>query len=539
MRRASGLLVALLVCAGAGAATAQAAEPFQRDVPAVSRGDDGIARALESGRISEAEYALERVRSLVEPIRARLLFGEVEGPTRREATIVLRDLAARLDQLPPAERAIAERLLARPTSSSDSIRHYRAPARHTCGPRICVHWVETTSDAPSLKDANRNRIPDWVDRTRKVFGHVWDVEVTQLGYRRPKFDRTSQNHGPNGKLDVYIADVGSMGLYGYCTTDDPARGPRSDVSAYCVVDDDFSQRQFGGAATGVKALRVTAAHEFFHAVQFAYDWLEDLWLMEGTAAWIEDEVYDTVNDNRQYLNVSPLSTQFAWLPLDHDNRDYSEADSSYHYGVWIFWRYLSENYGRGVIRRVWKRADSKPGALDEFSAKAAVNVLNSEGADFGDLIADFGVANLRPGANYSEGSHYPTPGPRTTTLVTNAGVAPKSVLVTHLSNSYYNFTPSGVSGTSTLTFTLVLPDDPVPSRASAVVTSGGTQTRIPAQLVLGVWTIPVTNFGSAQKVTLVLTNGSTRYNCWQGEVYSCQGEPLDDEQFAFQATVTG
>ena len=101
-----------------------------------------------------------------------------------------------------------------------------------------------------MRDGNRNRIPDWIDRTREVFGQVWDVEVGRLGYGGPRSDRTSRNHGPNGKLDVYIADVGSMGLYGYCTTDDPTRGTRGDVSAYCVVDDDFSRRQFGGAATG-------------------------------------------------------------------------------------------------------------------------------------------------------------------------------------------------------------------------------------------------------------------------------------------------
>ncbi len=529
----------LLACAGVAAGNAQAAAPFRPEPPAVSRGDDGIARALETGRISEAEYALERVRSLVQPARARLLFGEVEQIEGREATIVLRDLAARLGQLPPAERAVAERLLARPTSSYDSIRRYRVRARHACGPHICVHWVESTSDAPSLKDANRNRIPDWIDRTRQVFGQVWNVEVRQLGYRPPKSDRTSRNHGPNGNLDVYVADVGSMGLYGYCTTDDPARGPRGYVSGYCVVDDDFSRRQFSGAATGVKALKVTAAHEFFHAVQYSYDWLEDLWLMEGTAAWIEDEVYDTVNDSRQYLNVSPLSTQFARLPLDHDNPDYSETDASYHYGVWIFWRYLSERYGRGVVRYVWKRANSRPGALDEYSAQAAVNVLNNKGADFGDLMADFGVANLHPALFYSEGSHYPTPGPIATIPVPIGGVGESSVPVDHLSNSYYNFTPSGLSGPSTLTLTLDLQAEPVPSRASAVVTdSGGGVTRVPAELTLGVWKIVVPSFESVQKVTLVLTNGSTRYYCWRGYVYSCRGEPRDDVHFSFQATIT-
>ena len=47
---------------------------------------------------------------------------------------------------------------------------------------------------------------------------------------------------------------------------------------------------------------MTAAHEFFHAVQFAYDAADDQWFMESTATWMEDEIYDDVNDNLQYLS---------------------------------------------------------------------------------------------------------------------------------------------------------------------------------------------------------------------------------------------
>jgi hypothetical protein len=536
-RRAVTALAAALACA----AGAQAADAAARRLPALSPGSDGIAQALRTGRISEAEYALERVRALTEPDRARRLFGAVERPDPREGTILLRDLAARLDELPTPDRTLAERLLARPTSATDSIRHYRAPARHVCGPRICYWWVESTSDAPSLKDVDGNGIPDWVDRTKRVFAHVWDVEVDRMGYRRPRSDRTSPVHGPNGKLDVFIANVGAIGFYGYCTSDDPARGTRATASAYCVVDDDFSRRQFHGSATGVNALRVTAAHEFFHAVQYGYDWLEDLWLMEGTAVWMEDVVFDGVNDNRQYLKVSPLATAYAMLPLDHDNPDYNEPDAGFHYGVWIFWRYLTERYGPGVVRGVWKRADGRAGSPDDYSAKALAKVLKNRGRVLANVLADFAAANLRPNASYSEGAAYPTPGPVSTVPVGAGGVAPTHVPVSHFSSSYYAFVPSGLPETATLTFTLDLPAAPVPARASAVVTdAGGAVTRIPAVFDggSGQWTISVSSFGSAQKVTLVLTNGSVRYNCWRGYVYSCRGQPLDDVQFGLAAGVS-
>ncbi len=63
--------------------------------------------------------------------------------------------------------------------------------------------------------------------------------------------------------------------------------------------------------TPIENLQVTVAHEYFHAIQFAYDYFEDGWCMEATAAWVEDEVYDEVNDNVQYLADSPLTAARA------------------------------------------------------------------------------------------------------------------------------------------------------------------------------------------------------------------------------------
>ena len=120
---------------------------------------------------------------------------------------------------------------------------------------------------------------------------------------------------------------------------------------------------------------MTAAHEFFHAVQFAYDWKEDLWLMEGTAAWIEDEVYDEDQRQPPVPRRQPARPrQFSGTPLDSYTRT-RPTRSGYQYGVWIFWRYLSERVlGREIVRPHLDAApDTTPGALDEYSTKATVN----------------------------------------------------------------------------------------------------------------------------------------------------------------------
>ena len=120
------------------------------------------------------------------------------------------------------------------------------------------------------------------------------------------------------------------GLYGYCAPE--GSGSARDRKAYCVLDDDYT----GFPRTQLENVQVTAAHEYFHAVQYAYDATEASWFMEATATWAEDEVYDAVNDNVQYLRAGQLGRPD--LPLD---RSYTNGN---HYGNWIFFRYLTEKY---------------------------------------------------------------------------------------------------------------------------------------------------------------------------------------------------
>ena len=105
-------------------------------------------------------------------------------------------------------------------------------------------------------------------------------------------------------------------------------------------------------------LQVTVAHEFFHAVQFAYDAFEDAWFMEGTASWMEDEVYTDVNDNLQYLADSPL--RHPEEPLDFGTQNYLGW-----YGSWVFFRFLEEYIADqpdpSIVRAAWEAADGSPG----------------------------------------------------------------------------------------------------------------------------------------------------------------------------------
>jgi hypothetical protein len=547
---AAVLTVGMMTAATAATASAESATPSQ---PAVGSDpelpgltpvvpvEDALTGALEGGDISTARYALERARSLFTPRVIARRYGDLADLDPRQATLILRDLALRADQLAPEARRQAHTLLSRPTDgfADPDGAGYSAPqaAQTFCTTNVCAHWVTTTTDAPPLTDSDGDGSADWAQTTATDFQHVWDTEVGGYGYRAPKSDLFSTNDGGDPRLDVYLADLGADNLYGYCTTDDPAALTATrffDVSAYCVVDNDFASTQFP-TSTPRNNLRVTAAHEFFHAVQFAYDAAEDLWLMEGSAAWIEDEVYDDVNDNLQYLPGGPLT---------HPHRS---LDGGL-YEPWIFFRFLAEYFGTAttdrpvVVRQVWERADSAPGGPDAYSLQALAQVTAARGTPLREAFADFGWTGPLARSVYAEGSVYPR-APMTSTF-TLTSAAPSSgaraLTLNHLANRHIAFNPGASLPTQRrLKVTVNGPDRARGTEATLVVLDrDGDVHPLPVAIdAAGNGTRTVSfNRATIARVYLTLTNASTRYACWYGTGLACMGIPTDDGQrFTYSA----
>ena len=406
--RLLGLTAFLAVSALALAPLASAQEE-PRPLPALAPApDDALTDALETGELTEAEYALERAASVFELPEVREEFGDVERAGRHEVTLYLRDLALRVDDLAGADRRQARRILARPPGGDVEIgngwTHPESLFSPACsaipGVELCVHWVDFPGDpdAPDPTDDDLDGVPNYVELALATLENVWAQEIGVLGYRAPLSDITSNDNGLDAKFDVYLDDLGSDLVFGYCTTDDPNRDSTEifAVSAYCVLDNDYDPSQFGDAHTPQEFLEVTAAHEFHHASQFAYDWQEDVWLLEGTATNIEETVYPLVDDNVFFLDYfSPLTHPAVSL----DRGGFGDSE----YGAWIFWRYLQEKVAGGdpaILREIWERADTldpdpntPATSPDDYSLLAVRNELTERGLVFADVFARFGVAN--------------------------------------------------------------------------------------------------------------------------------------------------
>jgi hypothetical protein len=291
---------------------------------------------------------------------------------------------------------------ARPTDDPDPNRNAytvpEAPRSPACGSYFCVHWVAEGLDAPSLADPSGNGVPDFVDRVLRISEHVHEVENDRLGWREPKSD--GRRGGGRGKTDVYLSQIGGE-LFGYAA---PDRGQASKqhriprrLHGYLVLDNDYSAFEFPGTSA-IDDLRVTIAHEYNHILQFGYDAFQDPWFAECTAVWMEDQVYNGINDYLRYVR--------RWVRR-YDTPLTASSIKEYGSAVWNQW--LAHHYGGGaIIRQAWARAiDTRPGG---FSVNAYESALGAAGPS--DLSRDFSrfaaaVAEWRTGEGFRESRLFP------------------------------------------------------------------------------------------------------------------------------------
>jgi hypothetical protein len=289
----------------------------------------------------------------------------------------------------------------RPTDDLDPNRNaYTVPQAKespACAPHFCVHWVEEGLDAPKLTDGDGDGIPDYVERVLRVAEHVHQVENDRLGWREPKSD--GHKGGGKGKTDIYLSQIGGE-LFGYAAPDSGQETkehplPRR-LYGYLVLDNDYSPFEFP-RTTQMHDLEVTLAHEYNHILQFGYDAYQDPWFAESSATWMEDQVYNGIDDYLRYVGrwVHRFDTPLTTSSI----KEYGSA-------VWNEW--LARHYGIPIVRKAWARAiHGRPGG---FSVNAYETAIRAAGPS--DLSHDFtrfaaAVAEWRTGSGFRESRLYP------------------------------------------------------------------------------------------------------------------------------------
>jgi hypothetical protein len=433
------------------------------------------------------------------------------GGRPAEPTPLLRELAVRLPSLHGSERRQAHALLLRPTEGAGDPQGdgYSVPeATPYCTAHFCFHYVTSTDDAPVSADGNGNGVPDFVETGAAAAENSYDVEVGQLGWRAPKSDGT--RGGDVDKTDVYLKQLGGSGIYGY-SVPDPDQQLTDDhtASGYIVIDNDFKESEFPGYSSPTVPLEVTIAHEYNHILQFNYDVIQDTWMLESTAVWMEGMVYPAALDYLQYL---PGWVQYTQFPLTTFSSDPNDRHNVKVYGSAVWEKFLAERYGNDVVRRAWEDSlDTDPASF----AVAAFNqaIRQQGGSDFPSAFTAFAAASAEwqaTNSGFPEGSHYldvvragsaPVNGPGGTLHMNHTTYS--LLAVPHTNASRVRLGVMAPAGTSS-GLALVGREGDVP---------GGAMTEVVKTLPSGGnGTVTITNPSRFARLTAVLINADSKLN---------------------------
>jgi hypothetical protein len=294
-----------------------------------------------------------------------------------------------------------EVLLDRPTDLPDTLG----------GDNFLVHYTTTGLDAPYQVNIDvdpADGVPDYINRVLDVFEYVWSVEISSLGYRVPP---TDFGRGGDDRYDVYVSNL-QAGYYGFTVPEDAVDQFRK--NSYIEMENDFAGTNYAG--NPVDGLSVTAAHEFFHAVQFGYDAYEfdfddpndnstyKPWWLEASSTWMEDIVYDDIND---YIGYLPYFYGYVWMGMGTFSYNLGDPRAYHPYASCVWPIYLTEKYGNDIMREIWEDCAR---VLGYNALTATNNSLLARASSLTKSFLEFSVWNFHVGdyadpANfYSEGN---------------------------------------------------------------------------------------------------------------------------------------
>jgi hypothetical protein len=246
----------------------------------------------------------------------------------------------------------------------------------TSGGRVKV-WYDT-------------RVPGAQAQAQKVSSEfetkIYDAVTSPsgLGLASPLSDAAEAGcNGGDGRLDVYLVDMGVMGETGTDYGETFAVAPSlKHAPVFLLLKRSLDEPK----------LLATAAHEFSHACQWAYPvsafaLASYTWLKESSAQEVIDYVYPL-------SNVEQNAT-FLRLYLDAPSQPIHEGDRNRAYGSYLFFQFLVRSQGPKTIGDIWNQTRTQSDQL------AAVDLgipggLKQRWPEFATTLWNDDPVNMRP-----------------------------------------------------------------------------------------------------------------------------------------------
>lgn len=299
----------------------------------------------------------------------------------KSATGIILEAYQHWDKMTSDQRSLATGYLTR--SAFDAV--YLSPESN-----FSIHYDIFGNEAVPDEDIDINGIPDYVERLGLYADSTYRHFHNTLEYYPPP----KENEDP---YDIYLVKIGA---YGATVSEIPGDSSWTDYTSHIEIHCDFEGPYFGpnddpeGRVIGDQ--KVTIAHEYFHAIQFAYDYdYDNLWWMECTSTYFEDVLFPEVNDNYNYLG------SFFNYPDTFLN-----APTYHVYSTFIWASFLVEKFGIDLLKssfeylRYYDALPSVDSALDLHGQK--VKTVFQEFA-----LWNYFTSDKADPAYHADGAYYP------------------------------------------------------------------------------------------------------------------------------------
>jgi len=353
-----------------------------------------VVTVVSFGTAWSQEFHTPRIHRLAHEFLGHSSGEDEPAPGGKCGTHLVANLNERAQVLDAAAKTEVREMLSRPVLQT---------SRLTPSGRFRIHYDTLGFHQPAMIEGSSrisNSYSRYVDSVAAIFDHVWQTQVGIMGYQAPPTDK-GKGGGP--EYDVYVVSLGG-GTFGvtYWSDDDAlSTGTNQRFSTFMEIDNDYLFYR----TPGLDGLRVTAAHEFHHAIQIGSYGLwtnvpqRDLYFYEMTSTWMEDLVYPDINDYlfdipryfRQFIGTAnrsmPFFTYDAWLYPGYERS--------------VYLHYLASRYGRDMVRTIWSEMARQP-----FKESLDL-VLGRFGTRFGEDFSQFSFWNYYTADRASRDRYYP------------------------------------------------------------------------------------------------------------------------------------
>lgn len=301
-----------------------------------------------------------------------------------------------------------------------------------------IHFTRDGAHAVDLEDEDADGVPDFVQNVADAYVIVLEHYVS-LGFRMPESDADIPDNGGDGTFDVYLVDFGGIGDGAFrqdsCLADNADR-----CIGFMTQENDFVG--YGYPSITI-ANRILGSHEFFHAIQAAYDANQGSVLAEGSAVWATESFDPSLNDFEY----------FAEGFLENPDRPLDEPlpgpVDPFSYGAGVFFKFLEERYGVETIGVLLERCENgaNGNADPQWLTELDGAIAEVGGQGFAEAMVELAQWNLRtddfadPDASYMNGANYP----RVKIESVQAPFSDDSIRVYHASSQYRAASPGSRS----------------------------------------------------------------------------------------------